>query len=130
MDESDCGDIRVAVNAVSRSDSESSRSKFLTPFFTQPQALHVRYTAILLHSSTILARNAPSILPYLSRLPTELSAHTLLFALSTNALTAALSPLVAVLTTLSASSSIGYLSSVAHPAVHIACSLAFLRRVR
>ncbi|KAN0128649.1 hypothetical protein V8E53_013568, partial [Lactarius tabidus] len=61
------------------------------------------------------------ILPYLSRLFTQLSVHPLPFALSTTSL----SPLVATLTS---SSSIGYLSSAAHPAAHIACSLAFLRR--
>jgi hypothetical protein len=82
----------------------------------------------MLYSSTILARNASSILSHLSRLPTELSTHPLLFTLSTNTPTASLSPLVTTLTSLSVSSSVGCLSSAAHPSAPIACSLAFFRK--
>ncbi|KAI9451105.1 hypothetical protein BJY52DRAFT_1125436 [Lactarius psammicola] len=81
----------------------------------------------MLYSSTILARNAPSILSRLSRLPAELGAHPLLFALSANAPTASLSPLVSALSSLSASGSVGCLSAAAHPGAPIACSLAFFR---
>jgi hypothetical protein len=82
----------------------------------------------MLYSSTILARNASSILSCLSRLPTELSAHPLLFTLSTNTPTASLSPLITTLTSLSVSGSVGCLSSAAHPSAPIACSLAFFRK--
>ncbi|KAN0127973.1 hypothetical protein V8E53_014227 [Lactarius tabidus] len=82
----------------------------------------------MLYSSTILARNASSILSHLSHLPTELSAHPLLFTLSTNTPIASLSTLVTTLTSLSVSSSVGCLSSAAHPSAPIACSLAFFRK--
>ncbi|KAI9436565.1 hypothetical protein H4582DRAFT_398424 [Lactarius indigo] len=82
----------------------------------------------MLYSSTILARNASSILSRLSRLPAELSAHPLLFTLSANAPPASLSPLVSALSSLSSSGSIGCLSAAAHPGAPIACSLAFFRK--
>jgi hypothetical protein len=78
------------------------------------------------YSSTILARNASSLLSHLSRLPSSLSAHHLLFTLSTNTPTTSLSQLVSTLSSLSASGSVGCLS--AHPGARIACSLAFFRR--
>ena len=82
----------------------------------------------MLYSSTILARNASSLLTRLTRLPTELSAHPLLFTLSTNAPIASLSPLVSTLSSLSVSGSVGCLSAAAHPGAPIACSLAFFRK--
>ncbi|KAH9165965.1 hypothetical protein EDB89DRAFT_2076313 [Lactarius sanguifluus] len=82
----------------------------------------------MLYSSTILARNASSILSRLSRLPAELGAHPLLFTLSANAPPASLSPLVSALSSLSLSGSVGCLSAAAHPGAPIACSLAFFRK--
>ena len=78
----------------------------------------------------ILARNAESILSYesyLSRLPSSLSSHPLLFTLSINSPTAYLTPLVIALCLLSVSSSIGCLSA-AHPNAPIACSVAFFHK--
>src|SRR6266702_6529288 len=84
---------------------------------------------IMLYSSTILARDASSIHSHLSRLPAELGcAHPLLFALSSNAPTASLSPLVSALSSLSASGYLGCLSAAAHPDAPVACSLAFFCR--
>ena len=54
--------------------------------------VHRRYWAPMLYSSSTLARNASSILSLLSRLPSSLSAHPLIFTLSTNAATASLTP--------------------------------------
>lgn len=82
----------------------------------------------MLYSSTILARNASSILSHLSRLPAELGAHPLLFALSANAPASSLSPLVSALSSLSASGSVGCLSAAAHPGAPVACSVAFFRK--
>ncbi|KAF8258886.1 hypothetical protein EI94DRAFT_1669339 [Lactarius quietus] len=82
----------------------------------------------MLYSSTILARNASSILSHLSHIPTSLRAHPLLFTLSTNTPTASLSPLVSALSSLSASSSVGCLSAATHPGALIACSLSFFRK--
>ncbi len=82
----------------------------------------------MLYSSTILARNPSCILSRLSRLPAELGAHPLLFALSSNAPTSSLSSLVSALSALSASGSVGCLSAAAHPGAPIACSLAFFRK--
>jgi hypothetical protein len=106
----------------------------------------------MLYSSTVLARNASSILAHLERLPAELAAHPLFFTLSTNAPTSSLSPLVSALSALSSSGSVGCLSAplAAHPshpatttttnatatsvpppntaATAIACSLAFFRK--
>ncbi|KAH9046714.1 hypothetical protein EDB84DRAFT_1558165 [Lactarius hengduanensis] len=82
----------------------------------------------MLYSSTILARNASTILSRLSRLPAELGAHPLLFTLSANAPPASLSPLVSALSSLSSSGSVGCLSAAAHPGAPIACSLAFFHK--
>ena len=95
----------------------------------------------MLYSSTVLARNASSILAHISRLPVELASHPLLFTLSTNAPASSLSPLVSALSALSSSGSVGCLSApLTHPATAtiatttpttaapIACSLAFFRK--
>ena len=82
----------------------------------------------MLYFSTILARNASSILSHLSRLPTELSTHPLLFTLSTNAPTASLTPLVTALSSLSTSSGVGCLSAPSHLSAPIACSVAFFHK--
>ena len=93
----------------------------------------------MLYSSTVLARNASSILAHISRLPAELAPHPLLFALSANAPTPSLSPLVSALSALSSAGSVGCLSApLDQPAAAatattttdapIACSLAFFRK--
>ena len=89
----------------------------------------------MLYSSTVLARNASSILAHISRLPASLASHPLLFTLSTNAPAPSLSTLVSALSSFSSSSgSVGCLSAPIHPgapgtsAAPIACSLAFFRK--
>ena len=86
----------------------------------------------MLYSSTVLARNASSILAHISRLPAELASHPLLFTLSTNAPAPSLPPLVSALSSFSSSGSVGCLSAPTHPgapaSAPIACSLAFFRK--
>lgn len=82
----------------------------------------------MLYSSTVLARNASSILAHISRLPAELASHPLLFTLSTNAPAPSLSSLVSALSSLSSAGSVGCLSAPTHPGPRIACSLAFFRK--
>ncbi|KAI0250460.1 hypothetical protein BJV78DRAFT_1275785 [Lactifluus subvellereus] len=82
----------------------------------------------MLYSSTVLARNAASILTHISRLPAELAAHPLLFTLSTNTPISSLSPLVSALSSLSSSGSVGCLSAASHSGAPIGCSLAFFRK--
>jgi hypothetical protein len=86
----------------------------------------------MLYSSTVLARNASSILAHISRLPAELASHPLLFTLSTNAPAPSLPPLVSALSSFSSSGSVGCLSAPTHPgapaAAPIVCSLAFFRK--
>ncbi|KAN0114252.1 hypothetical protein V8E52_006902 [Russula decolorans] len=87
----------------------------------------------MLYSSTVLARNASSILAHISRLPASLASHPLLFTLSTNAPAPSLATLVSALSSFSSSGSVGCLSAPTHPgapgasAAPIACSLAFFR---
>ena len=84
----------------------------------------------MLYSTTVLARNASSILAHISRLPAELASHPLLFTLSTNAPAPSLPPLVSALSSFSSSGSVGCLSAPTHPGspALIACSLAFFRK--
>ncbi|KAF8495724.1 hypothetical protein F5888DRAFT_1615424 [Russula emetica] len=88
----------------------------------------------MLYSSTVLARNASSILAHISRLPASLTSHPLLFTLSTNAPAPSLAPLVSALSSFSSSGSVGCLSAPTNPgatgvsAAPIACSLAFFRK--
>ena len=83
----------------------------------------------MLYSTTVLARNASSILAHISRLPAEIASPPLLFNLSTNAPAPSL-PLVSALLTFSSSRSVGCLSAPTHPGAPalIACSLAFFRK--
>ena len=88
----------------------------------------------MLYSSTVLARNASSILAHISRLPASLTSHPLLFTLSTNTPAPSLAPLVSALSSFSSSGTVGCLSAPTHPdspgasAAPIACSLAFFRK--
>ena len=88
----------------------------------------------MLYSSTVLARNASSILAHISRLPASLASHPLLFTLSTNAPAPSLATLVSALSSFSSSGSVGCLSAPIHPgapgasAAPIACSMAFFRK--
>ena len=88
----------------------------------------------MLYSSTVLARNASSILAHISRLPAELASHPLLFTFSTNAPAPSLPPLVSALSSFSSFGSVGCLSAPTHPgapaSAPIACSLTFFRKER
>ena len=83
----------------------------------------------MLCSSTVLARNASSILAHISRLPAELASHPLLFTLSTNAPAPSLPSLAAAVSSFSSFGSVGCLSAQTHPDAPalVACLLAFFR---
>ncbi|KAH9979676.1 hypothetical protein BJV74DRAFT_780156 [Russula compacta] len=82
----------------------------------------------MLYASTVLARNASSVLAHISCLPASLASHPLLFTLSTNTPAPSLSPLVSALSALSSSGSVGCLTAPSHPGAPIACSLVFFRK--
>jgi hypothetical protein len=82
----------------------------------------------MLYASTVLARNAYSILAHISRIPAELATHPLLFTISTNTPVSSLSSLVSALSSFSSSGNVGCLSAASHSGAPITCSLAFFRK--
>ena len=81
-----------------------------------------------LHASTVFARSPSSILSYLSRLPRSLSAHPLLFTISSNAHPEALSDLVSTFSAFSSVKNIGCISApIPAPTTQdlVVCSMAF-----